>query len=706
MYGFVNYALEQLVLRNFGEEIWNEIKREADLHIQGQFIQRIIYDDICTFDLVKAAVKVLKTDSGKILELFGNFFFQFCEESGYDVILRVLGSSVREFLENLDALHDHLSSVYPGMRAPSFRCTGNGSDDTLTLHYYSERDGLEDIVIGIVKAVTKQIHKTETEVKVIKQKDETCDHVQFEIVAKSGTLSGGKAKDLATIEGALSTMEPIIGVPTLCKALPFHLMFDKDMVVTQAGASIARAIPGLMSVCEVESATCECDDCDDDEIYEDQSSSDPDESTVYEDIFDKWSEDCCRCDAVYDSDDGNLDRDDVMDTVKVTDLFDLVRPRINFNFTSINAQINQVFVLRTKIGVLQTQEDTTNGQTSDVKSDAGKGERLNPEVMRKKSEHRCDRESSCLRLKGQMIFVPDCNQMLFLCSPSVMSLDDLTMRGLRLSDLPLHDATRDLVQLGEQFEEDYKLAQSLEILTDKLQHTMLAREREKKMTDKLLYAVLPHWVANQLRHKKKVPPKRFDNVTILFSGLVGFSEFCAKNTTSDGAMKIVQLLNAVYTTFDRLTDPKTNPFVYKVETVGDKYMAVSGLPEPCHDNARHICEMALEIMDLSRQINIDSHSIKVTIGIHTGDVVTGVIGQRTPRYCLFGNTVNISSRCETTGIPGEINVSEFTYRAIQSPDCYSPRCKFRLRGDVQMKGKNEPMKMYILSRRDLHETDL
>uniref|UniRef100_F6YD09 Guanylate cyclase soluble subunit beta-1 n=1 Tax=Ciona intestinalis TaxID=7719 RepID=F6YD09_CIOIN len=608
-YGFVNYALEQLVLRNFGEEIWNEIKREADLHIQGQFIQRIIYDDICTFDLVKAAVKVLKTDSGKILELFGNFFFQFCEESGYDVILRVLGSSVREFLENLDALHDHLSSVYPGMRAPSFRCTGNGSDDTLTLHYYSERDGLEDIVIGIVKAVTKQIHKTETEVKVIKQKDETCDHVQFEIVAKSGTLSGGKAKDLATIEGALSTMEPIIGVPTLCKALPFHLMFDKDMVVTQAGASIARAIPGLMSVCEV------------------------------------------------------------------TDLFDLVRPRINFNFTSINAQINQVFVLRTKIGVLQTQEDTTNGQTSD-------------------------------RLKGQMIFVPDCNQMLFLCSPSVMSLDDLTMRGLRLSDLPLHDATRDLVQLGEQFEEDYKLAQSLEILTDKLQHTMLAREREKKMTDKLLYAVLPHWVANQLRHKKKVPPKRFDNVTILFSGLVGFSEFCAKNTTSDGAMKIVQLLNAVYTTFDRLTDPKTNPFVYKVETVGDKYMAVSGLPEPCHDNARHICEMALEIMDLSRQINIDSHSIKVTIGIHTGDVVTGVIGQRTPRYCLFGNTVNISSRCETTGIPGEINVSEFTYRAIQSPDCYSPRCKFRLRGDVQMKGKNEPMKMYILSRRDLHETDL
>ena len=75
--------------------------------------------------------------------------------------------------------------------------------------------------------------------------------------------------------------------------------------------------------------------------------------------------------------------------------------------------------------------------------------------------------------------------MLFcLLNFSVMNLVDLTMRGLRLSDIPLHDATRDLLLVGEQFEEDYKLAQNLEILTDKLQHTLLAREREKKMTDK------------------------------------------------------------------------------------------------------------------------------------------------------------------------------------------------------------------------------
>lgn len=86
-----------------------------------------------------------------ILELFGRMFFDFCQESGYDKILKVLGATPRDFLQNLDALHDHLATIYPGMRAPSFRCTERPEDGTLILHYYSEREGLEPIVIGLVK---------------------------------------------------------------------------------------------------------------------------------------------------------------------------------------------------------------------------------------------------------------------------------------------------------------------------------------------------------------------------------------------------------------------------------------------------------------------------------------------------------------------------------------------------------------------------
>lgn len=119
----------------------------------------------------KSIVLLTELPADDILELFGKTFFEFCQDSGYDKILQVLGATVRDFLQvsrivysssrkgclhlvfslqNLDALHDHLGTLYPGMRAPSFRCTEE-SDGSLILHYYSERPGLEHIVIGIVR---------------------------------------------------------------------------------------------------------------------------------------------------------------------------------------------------------------------------------------------------------------------------------------------------------------------------------------------------------------------------------------------------------------------------------------------------------------------------------------------------------------------------------------------------------------------------
>lgn len=83
---------------------------------------------------------------------------------------------------------------------------------------------------------------------------------------------------------------------------------------------------------------------------------------------------------------------------------------------------------------------------------------------------------------------------------------------------------------------------------------------------RLLYSVLPPSVANELRHKRPVPAKRYDNVTILFSGIVGFNAFCSKHASAEGAIKIVNLLNDVYTRFDILTDSRKNPYVYKVRS--------------------------------------------------------------------------------------------------------------------------------------------
>ncbi|KAM3865175.1 guanylate cyclase soluble subunit beta-1 isoform 1-T1 [Diretmus argenteus] len=583
--------------------------------------------------------------------MFGKMFFEFCQESGYDTILRVLGSNVREFLQNLDALHDHLGTIYPGMRAPSFRCTDAEKGNNLILHYYSEREGLQDIVIGIIKTVAQQIHGTEIEMKVVQPKSEECDHIKF-LIEEKDSEEEAFYEDLDGFEEN-GTQETRISPYTFCKAFPFHLMFDKDLVLTQCGNAIYRVLPQLQP------GTC------------------------------------------------NLPA-----------VFSLVRPHIDFSFHGILSHINTVFVLRSKEGLLNVETVENEDELTGV-------------------------EISCLRLKGQMIYLPEAENILFLCSPSVMNLDDLTRRGLYLSDIPLHDATRDLVLLGEQFREEYKLTQELEILTDRLQHTLRALEDEKKKTDRwceqikrcsigwtlgglspllcrmispsllllskytfdspllfrLLYSVLPPSVANELRHKRPVPAKRYDNLTILFSGIVGFNAFCSKHASAEGAIKIVNLLNDVYTRFDILTDSRKNPYVYKVETVGDKYMTVSGLPEPCTHHAQSICHLALDMMEIAGQVKVDDEPVQITIGIHTGEVVTGVIGQRMPRYCLFGNTVNLTSRTETTGEKGKINVSEYTYRCLQSAENADPQFHLEYRGPVTMKGKKEPMKVWFLSRK-------
>jgi guanylate cyclase soluble subunit beta len=128
------------------------------------------------------------------------------------------------------------------------------------------------------------------------------------------------------------------------------------------------------------------------------------------------------------------------------------------------------------------------------------------------------------------------------------------------------------VLLSEQFEAEYKLTRNLEILTDKLQQTYRELESEKKMTDVLLYSVLPKSVANELRHQRPVAPKRYGCVTLLFSGIVGFGQYCAGNTSTEGAMRIVKTLNELYTTFDSLTD--SYPNIYKVRKLMMMMMSV------------------------------------------------------------------------------------------------------------------------------------
>uniref|UniRef100_A0A8C7QYJ5 Guanylate cyclase n=1 Tax=Oncorhynchus mykiss TaxID=8022 RepID=A0A8C7QYJ5_ONCMY len=215
-----------------------------------------------------------------------------------------------------------------------------------------------------------------------------------------------------------------------------------------------------------------------------------------------------------------------------------------------------------------------------------------------------------------------------------------------------------------------------------------AYHEEKRKAEALLYQILPHSVAEQLKRGETVQAEAFDSVTIYFSDIVGFTAISAESTP----MQVVTLLNDLYTCFDAIID---NFDVYKVETIGDAYMVVSGLPVRNGNlHGREIARMSLALLEAVHSFRIrhrPAQQLFLRSGIHSGPVCAGVVGLKMPRFCLFGDTVNTASRMESNGEALKIHVSEATRTVLDDFNCF----QLELRGDVEMKGKGR-MKTYWL----------
>jgi adenylate cyclase len=211
------------------------------------------------------------------------------------------------------------------------------------------------------------------------------------------------------------------------------------------------------------------------------------------------------------------------------------------------------------------------------------------------------------------------------------------------------------------------------------------REQQEK-TEQLLLNILPEPVAHRLKQDPSAIADHFEDVTVLFADLVGFTEF--STYTSPG--ELVHILNVVFSEFDRLADRHG---LEKIKTIGDAYMAVAGLPFPHPNHACLAAEMALNMLAGIEEFNQKmGQSFNVRIGMNTGPVVAGVIGIKKFSYDLWGDTVNIASRMETTGVPGAIQVSPVTYDLLQQ------EYHFVERGCISIKGKGD-MTTYLLTGR-------
>lgn len=207
---------------------------------------------------------------------------------------------------------------------------------------------------------------------------------------------------------------------------------------------------------------------------------------------------------------------------------------------------------------------------------------------------------------------------------------------------------------------------------------------EKEQSERLLLNVLPAQIAARLRSRKEIIADRFEDVTILFADIVGFT------TYSDGKKpdEIIIVLNQIFSIFDELTELHN---LEKIKTVGDAYMVVGGLPNPQPDHARSVARMALQMLTEMRKFNARNHSdFHLRIGINSGEAVAGVIGNKKFIYDIWGDSVNIASRMESTGIPDRIQMTESTRAKLGN------NFGIEERGIVQVKGK-KPMRTFFLN---------
>ena len=278
-------------------------------------------------------------------------------------------------------------------------------------------------------------------------------------------------------------------------------------------------------------------------------------------------------------------------------------------------------------------------------------------------------------------------------------------KKLGRKDYDVHHALSQLYQQQGRWEESltefqtfYKLKQEIESEEAKKKAAQVEQQRQiaemekrtaaeradAEATKRVLHNILTPTIAQRVVQGEEHIAESFESVTVLFADIVGFTVL----SQHISATELVSGLDVLFSQFDELAEKHG---LEKIKTIGDAYMAVAGLPEAWEDHAKSAAQMAMEMVDVVKEfagLGGDSH-LEVRIGLHTGEVVAGIIGKKKFAYDLWGDAVNVASRMESHGVPGKIHVSQQYVQAVGAS------ATFTHRGVMEVKGRGM-METYFL----------
>ncbi|XP_060531707.1 head-specific guanylate cyclase isoform X2 [Cylas formicarius] len=487
---------------------------------------------------------------------------------------RCLGGDLKEFLTTLDGVHDvlkyqeNVNEMDHHETEAAFVC--NAIDDTnIQLDFTTERPVVAYLLAGSLKAIARLLYSTHAEVRLT-QCSQDKKYFRFHIHRLRPHNECNHLRQ--NIKSTLDAKDNLqMGVPTFCKAFPWHFVIDRRLELVQLGSGFMRLFGRFLKTCGTSVAT----------------------------------------------------------------YFAFNRPRsITLSFNEIVKRANTPFVLALK---------------------RIPGDRLY--------------QAENLELKGQMVHCPESDSILFIGSPFIDGLEGLTGSSLFISDIPLHDATRDVILVGEQARAQDGLRRRMDKLKSSIEEGNRAVDKEREKNVSLLHLIFPPDIAKRLWLGETIEAKTHEDVTMLFSDIVGFTSICSTATP----MMVINMLQELYNQFDVFCGQLD---VYKVETIGDAYCVAGGLHKDTRTHVQQITWMAMRMIETcSYHQTHDGQPIRMRIGIHTGSVLAGVVGVKMPRYCMFGHNVTIANKFESGSEPLRINVSPTTYeRLITTPGfSFEPR---------------------------------